>query len=124
MNKRNFQKISLLHKPENAKSFGEGSYVFPTPAPLYEHGLQNEESRGVGYYMLNDEEVGRQSTNEYNDNYAYAGILDKFRTDGVSYQIDYDENVDEYTPGTAGGPGGRDRTLAIKTRKLFFFVKN
>ena len=32
------------------------------------------------------------------------------------------------TPGTAGGPGGRDRTLAVKSRKtaeksVFFFVK-
>ena len=32
------------------------------------------------------------------------------------------------TPGTAGGPGGRDRTLAVKSRKTaenhsFFFVK-
>ena len=32
------------------------------------------------------------------------------------------------TPGTAGGPGGRDRTLAVKSRKtaenqLFFFKK-
>ena len=28
------------------------------------------------------------------------------------------------TPGTAGGPGGRDQTLAIKSRKnAFFFVK-
>ena len=23
----------------------------------------------------------------------------------------------QYTPGTAGGPGGRDRTLAVKSRK-------
>ena len=32
------------------------------------------------------------------------------------------------TPGTAGGPGGRDQTLAVKRRKTpenqFFFVKN
>ena len=33
------------------------------------------------------------------------------------------------TPGTAGGPGGRDRTLAVKSRKnvqkiSFFFKKN
>ena len=32
------------------------------------------------------------------------------------------------TPGTAGGPGGRDQTLAAKSRKIsrksfFFFVK-
>ena len=32
------------------------------------------------------------------------------------------------TPGSAGGPGGRDRTLAVKSRKkgrksVFFFVK-
>ena len=31
------------------------------------------------------------------------------------------------TPGTAGGPGGRDRTLAVKSRKnakkSFFFLK-
>ena len=35
----------------------------------------------------------------------------------------------ENTPGTAGGPGGRDRTLAIKSRKTaekntFFSLKN
>ena len=24
----------------------------------------------------------------------------------------------EYTPGTAGGPGGRDQTLAVKSRKI------
>ena len=34
---------------------------------------------------------------------------------------------EEYTPGTAGGPGGRDRTLAVKSRqtdeKSSFFLK-
>ena len=32
------------------------------------------------------------------------------------------------TPGTAGGPGGRDRMLAVKSKKIveyqFFFVKS
>ena len=28
-----------------------------------------------------------------------------------------DNQVEIYTPGTAGGPGGRDRTLAVKSRK-------
>ena len=27
------------------------------------------------------------------------------------------DNIKSYTPGTAGGPGGRDRTLAVKKRK-------
>ena len=37
--------------------------------------------------------------------------------------------ANKYTQGTAGGPGGRDRTLAVKSRKkrpknhLFFFKK-
>ena len=39
---------------------------------------------------------------------------------------DYKENISN-TPGTAGGPGGRDRTLAVKSRKTAeksaFFVK-
>ena len=28
------------------------------------------------------------------------------------------------TPGTRGGPDGRDQTLAVKRRKSVFFVKN
>ena len=37
--------------------------------------------------------------------------------------------VSIYTPGTAGGPGGNDRTLAVKSRKnvrkiTFFSLKN
>ena len=38
-----------------------------------------------------------------------------------------DINIDFNTPGTAGGPGGCDRKLAVKSRKKpknhFFFVK-
>ena len=37
------------------------------------------------------------------------------------------EKKEKNTPGTAGGPGGRDRTLAVKSRKnakkIFFLVK-
>ena len=37
------------------------------------------------------------------------------------------KNKQYNTPGTAGGPGGRDRTLAVKSRKAaeksFFFGK-
>ena len=29
----------------------------------------------------------------------------------------YDDDKENNTPGTAGGPGGRDRTLAVKSRK-------
>ena len=29
----------------------------------------------------------------------------------------------ENTPGTAGGPGGRDRTLAVKSRKTSSYAK-
>ena len=33
------------------------------------------------------------------------------------------DGLDQNTPGTAGGPGGRDRTLAVKiARKSAFFV--
>ena len=28
------------------------------------------------------------------------------------------EKKRKYTPGTAGGPGGRDRTLAVKSKKI------
>ena len=30
---------------------------------------------------------------------------------------DYCSDLENNTPGTAGGPGGRDRTLAVKSRK-------
>ena len=34
-------------------------------------------------------------------------------------------NARNNTPGTAGGPGGRDRTLAVKAEKSpFFSLKN
>ena len=37
------------------------------------------------------------------------------------------QKTENNTPGTAGGPGGRDRTLAVKSRKIarksFFFRK-
>jgi len=100
MNSRNNQLISLLHKPKNAKSFGEGSYVFNTPSPLYEHGLQNEESRGIGYYMPTDEEDKQNdSLYDFFDNNDFDGNLDKFRedigSDGSEYD-DYDSGVEHH----------------------------
>ena len=45
------------------------------------------------------------------------------------YQLTNSRNINLYnTPGTAGGPGGRDRMLAVKSRKtrskISFFRKN
>ena len=49
---------------------------------------------------------------------------------GSSYKIKYNvkknvtgwiffmNTMEEYTPGTAGGPGRRDRTLAVKSKKI------
>jgi len=90
MNKREFQRISLHHKPKNAKSFGEGSYVFSTPAPLYEHGLDNEESRGVGYYKLSNGE----NVDEFPEHFVFDGNLEKFRADDDFDE--YDNNIDNY----------------------------
>lgn len=66
------------HRPEGAKSFGSGSYVLPDPPhrvrtpPLsqatYSHGLQNEESQGVGFFL---------SENQKESDY-YDQLLDNF----------------------------------------------
>ena len=32
-------------------------------------------------------------------------------------EVGQKQKTEENTPGTAGGPGGRDQTLAVKTRK-------
>ena len=38
--------------------------------------------------------------------------------DLVLGSVEYSNNYNVNTPGTAGGPGGRDRTLAVKSRKI------
>ena len=53
---------------------------------------------------------------------------------GLRYEITYldtcldTKEQDLNTPGTAGGPGGRDRTLAVKSKKIArkspFFLGN
>ena len=87
------KKIELVHHPKNAKSFGEGSYVFSTPQPLYEYGQQYEESRGTGYYMKNND--------DFPDDFSFDGNLEKYRegiepsedeyADGFEYAYDEDE---------------------------------
>ena len=37
--------------------------------------------------------------------------------DGRFSEVGQKQKTEKDTPGTAGGPGGRDRTLAIKSRK-------
>ena len=55
---------------------------------------------------------------------SYAKILGEtnFRTREFprsgSKAKDGKEKERENTPGTAGGPGGRDRTLAVKSKKI------
>ena len=44
-------------------------------------------------------------------------------------EVGQKQKTEKNTPGTAGGPGGRDRTLAVKSRKnvrkiTFFSLKN
>ena len=36
-------------------------------------------------------------------------------------EVGQKQKTKRYTPGTAGGPGGRDQTLAVKSRKISFF---
>ena len=43
----------------------------------------------------------------------YTCLPGKFRKKGRMEG----EEINNNTPGTAGGPGGRDRTLAVKSRK-------
>ena len=47
---------------------------------------------------------------------------------GSGYDYGDGNDINNYTPGTAGGPGGRDQTLAVKSRKnvreiTFFSLK-
>ena len=66
---------------------------------MYEHGLQNEESRGVGYYKLNDEE----DIGDFPQHFEFDGNLERFRadedldqTDNQEYDIDGNEDEEEY----------------------------
>ena len=48
-------------------------------------------------------------------------------THGRFPEVGQKQKTEKNTPGTAGGPGGCDRTLAVKSRKIarksVFFVK-
>ena len=42
----------------------------------------------------------------------------------AAVEIILTKEIERITTGTRGGLGGRDRTLAVKSRKSAFFVKN
>ena len=49
--------------------------------------------------------------------YPQSGHLNPELTNTCAPLFQAELKTEENTPGTAGGPGGRDRTLAVKSRK-------
>ena len=55
-----------------------------------------------------------QTRQAYN---MYKNVHDLIHTNENLYSCEFSSKEYKNTPGTTGGPGGRDRTLALKSRK-------